>query len=87
MDSTASPADSSSEPLTRTPLDLLTACVVTGKDDTKSLAAYLGLSPLTIDSSFKRIHERLGTNTRWQAIHFALRHGWVEMPEKQPTVE
>ena len=85
MDFIAPELYDSAELLSRTLLELLVVCVTVGTDDSKTLAAHLGVAPATIDSSFKRIHKHLGTNTRAQAILFALNHDWVKLPRREES--
>ncbi|MBC8103396.1 MAG: response regulator transcription factor, partial [Cytophagales bacterium] len=56
------------KPLTAAHRTLLATCLHLGTDDSRALATHLHLSVETVSTYFQRIHKRLGTVTRTEAI-------------------
>jgi len=66
-------------PLTPALLTLLQTSVNLQSTQDRVLAEWLHLSPLTVKSNFKRIHEALGVHSRDAALLTCLENGWIRL--------
>lgn len=71
--------DGMREELTERELDVLRAAA-RGKSN-KAIANLLSISPQTVIVHMRNIFEKLGVNSRYEAIAYAIAHGWITLEE------
>ena len=74
-----SPEDSTFSPLTRREMEILEQ-IIDGLSN-KEIATQLGISQQTVKNHVTSILSKLNRSDRTQAAIYALRHGWVRLPE------
>ena len=74
-----SPEDSTFSPLTSREMEILEQ-IIDGLS-TKEIATQLGISQQTVKNHVTSILSKLNRSDRTQAAIYALRHGWVRLPE------
>lgn len=68
-----------------TPRELEVICLLAFGLDNEDIAQKLTLTMRTVQNHVSTIYSKLGVNSRAEAILYAIRHGWVEIPpEKDP---
>jgi DNA-binding NarL/FixJ family response regulator len=58
--------------------------VITGGSNNKQVAYELGISEQTVKNHMSSVLRKLSVNDRTQAVVYAIREGWIQMP---PAVE
>ncbi len=74
-----SPEDSTFSPLTSREMEILEQ-IIDGLSN-KEIATHLGISQQTVKNHVTSILSKLNRSDRTQAAIYALRHGWVRLPE------
>jgi DNA-binding NarL/FixJ family response regulator len=74
-----SPEDSTFSPLTSREMEILEQII--GGLSNKEIAVQLGISQQTVKNHVTSILSKLNRSDRTQAAIYALRHGWVRLPE------
>jgi DNA-binding NarL/FixJ family response regulator len=74
-----SPEDTTFSPLTNREMEILEV-IIEGLSN-KEIALRLGISQQTVKNHVTNILAKLNCSDRTQAAIYALRHGWVRLPE------